>query len=87
MPYTNINRRKRKRNRLQNYDYSQNGYYFVTICAQNREEFFGKIKNNKMILNEYGIMAKKFLLDIPNHFSNAQIDEFIVIPNHIHGIV
>lgn len=77
----------RKLNRLKDYDYSQNGFYFVTICTKNREEFFGEIKDEEMILNEYGEIAKNCWLEITDHFQNAEFDEFIIIPNHIHGIV
>ncbi|MBX3043464.1 MAG: hypothetical protein KIT33_05120 [Candidatus Kapabacteria bacterium] len=77
----------RKRNRLKDFDYSNDGYYFVTICTQNREEFFGKIKNGKMILNEYGAIVEKCWFDLPNHYKNCLLDEFIIMPNHIHGIV
>jgi len=77
----------RKLNRLKDYDYSQDGFYFVTICTKNREEFFGEIKDEEMILNEYGEIAKNCWLEIPDHFQNAEFDEFIIMPNHIHGIV
>ncbi len=50
----------RKINRLRDFDYSNSGYYFLTICTKNREEFFGKIENGKMILNEFGNIAKKY---------------------------
>lgn len=56
------NHPNRKPNRLKDYDYSQDGYYFVTLCTKNRENFFGKIKNGKMILNKYGNIAKKMLV-------------------------
>jgi len=78
---------ERKKNRLANYDYSKDGYYFVTICTKHREEFFGKIENEKMVLNEYGKFTKKCWLEIPNHFPNTKLDEFIIMPNHVHGIV
>jgi REP element-mobilizing transposase RayT len=77
----------RKLNRLNGYDYSQDGYYFVTICTKNREHFFGEIKNAEMQLNEYGEFAKKCWLEIPIHFSHVILDEFIIMPNHIHGIL
>ncbi|MBU1132275.1 hypothetical protein KKC32_03470 [Patescibacteria group bacterium] len=79
--------RERKRNRLQNYDYSQNGLYFVTICTKNKEELFGNVKNEKMILNEYGRIAKKCWREIPRHFPAVELDEFVVMPNHVHGII
>lgn len=59
--------RIRKRNRLENYDYSQKGYYFVTSCVKDKKDFFGEIVNEKMVLNEYGEVAKKCWLDLPNH--------------------
>ncbi len=77
----------RKTNRLREYDYSMTGYYYVTICTYNREELFGHIENNQMILNKSGRIAKTAWLEIPNHFPNIELDEFIVMPNHIHGII
>ncbi len=77
----------RKINRLRDFDYSNSGYYFLTICTKNREEFFGRIENERMILNEFGIIANKYWLEIPIHFQNCLIDEFIIMPNHIHGIL
>jgi putative transposase len=79
--------RNRKNNRLFGYDYSQPGYYFVTICTRNRTESFGEIKNNRMNLNDYGEIAKNTWIDIPNHFSGISLDEFTIMPNHMHGII
>lgn len=79
--------KNRKPNRLRNYDYSQNGMYFITICTKDRFECFGKIKNGKMVLNELGKIAEKCYLKIPNHFPDVFLDEFIVMPNHIHAII
>src|SRR4030042_2172704 len=73
--------------RLSGYDYSQNGMYFITICAKDREEFFGKIENGKMILSDIGKIAEKFWQEIPLHFSFVILDEYIVMPNHTHGII
>lgn len=81
------NHPNRKPNRLKDYDYSQNGYYFVTICIKNREWVLGDIDNGKMILNEYGKIAEKCWLDLPNHYKNCFLDEFIIMPDHMHGIV
>ena len=77
----------RKPNRLKECDYSNQGYYYITICTYNRLELFGTIKNNNMILNEYGHITKNIWLDIPNHHNNIKLDEFVVMPNHIHGII
>jgi REP element-mobilizing transposase RayT len=79
--------KQRKSNRLKDYEYSQNGYYFVTICTKNREEWFGKIENRQMILNNSGEIAKHFWMKIPEHFNNISLDEFTVMPNHVHGVV
>jgi len=78
---------QRKPNRLKNYDYSQNGYYFVTICTRNRQEWFGIIENGEMKLNENGKIAERIWREIPGHFVNIELDEFVVMPNHIHGII
>ena len=78
---------ERKPNRLKEYDYSQSGYYYVTICVQNREYIFGDILNKKMILNQCGDIAKNSWLDLPNHHKNVQLDAFVMMPNHIHGII
>jgi putative transposase len=79
--------RKRKLNRLKYFDYSNEGYYYITICTKNRDDFFGKIENEKMILNDYGNIANKIWNEIRNHFPNCLIDEYIIMPNHIHGIL
>jgi putative transposase len=79
--------KNRKQNRLKNYDYSQQGMYFVTICTKNREYLFGEIENGKMILNGVGEIANKCWLEIPNHFPHVFLDEFVVMPNHIHGVI
>ena len=73
--------------RLKNYDYSQDGYYFITICVQNRAFMFGEIENGKIILTDIGILAKQHWMDIPNHYNNILLDEYIIMPNHIHGII
>lgn len=59
----------------------------LTICTHQREDFFGKIINKKMYLNEVGKLANQFWYDIPSHIVNVEFGEFVVMPNHIHGIV
>jgi REP element-mobilizing transposase RayT len=86
MPY-NPNLHHRRSIRLKGYDYSQAGLYFITICCQNRICRFGKIENGKMILNEYGQIAQQCWLEIPEHFPDAILHEFVIMPNHIHGII
>lgn len=77
----------RKSIRLKGYDYSSNGAYFITICVKNRECLFGEIIKNKMNLSEIGKIAHKFWQEIANHFENVQIDNFVIMPNHVHGII
>jgi REP element-mobilizing transposase RayT len=86
MPY-NPNIHHRRSIRLQGYDYSQAGLYFVTICCWNKICRFGKIKNGEMILNDWGMIAQQCWLEIPRHFPHAILHEYIVMPNHIHGII
>ncbi len=73
--------------RLKGWNYLSNGYYFTNICTKNREYLFGKIENGVMLLSDIGKMAEKYWQEIPNHFPFVELDEFIVMPNHIHGIV
>jgi len=68
-------------------NYSLPGYYFVTICVKDRNFLFGHVKDGIMQLNELGITARQCWLDIPKHFPNIIVDEFIIMPNHIHGIL
>jgi REP element-mobilizing transposase RayT len=73
-----------KSNRLENYNYSDNWWYFITICTKNRQEYFGEISNWKMILNEYWKIAELEILNIPIFRENVILDEFIIMPDHIH---
>lgn len=73
--------------RLQNWDYGRNAVYFVTICTQNREYCFGRIVDEEMILSESGKIAQQFWREIPKHFPFVQLDEYVVLPNHVHGII
>lgn len=73
--------------RAQWWDYGSNAPYFITICTKNREHFFGEIKDGKMVLSGIGRMAYVFWMEIPVHFSFVVLDEFVVMPNHIHRII
>lgn len=73
--------------RLQTWDYSNNGAYFITICTQNRHHFFGNINNGIMQLSEIGKLAEQFWYEIPNHFPMVELGNFVVMPNHVHGIL
>ncbi len=73
--------------RLRNYDYSQAGSYFVTICTQNKQCLFGEINNGQMVLNKAGKIVDFIWNDLPKHNKNIMLDAFIIMPNHIHGII
>lgn len=79
--------RNRKPNRKKGYDYSSNGWYYITIVTKDRINHFGKIVNGQMILNEYGLIVQKYFNEINDHFHYAIVDEFVIMPNHIHGII
>jgi putative transposase len=79
--------RERKHIRLEGYDYSQPGEYFVTICTRGREYLFGEIVNRRMNVNANGTTAMECWNQLPAHFPNVEIDEFVAMPNHIHGII
>ncbi len=74
-------------NRLKCHDYSLPGAYFVTICTEDKKEFFGKIEKERARLNVIGKIAEKSWLEIPEHFKSIMMDDFIVMPNHLHGIL
>lgn len=73
--------------RLRGYDYSRPGYYFITICTKNRECIFGEIRNGNLMLNAYGMLAQKEWRNTETIRDNVTIDRFVVMPNHIHGII
>jgi len=77
----------RKSIRLRGYDYAQEGLDFITICCQNKEHLFGEILNGEMILNECGEIAQKCWQEIPEHFPNVELHDFVIMPNHVHGII
>ena len=73
--------------RLKEYDYSQLGAYFVTITAFQRECLFGKIASGEMHLNAFGKIAEECWCVIPKHFLNVELGAYMVMPNHVHGII
>ena len=73
--------------RLQNWDYGWDASYFVTICTEGMQKFFGDIEENKMILKEIGEIANYLWLEIAKQFQFVVIDEYVIMPNHIHGII
>ena len=73
--------------RLKDYDYSQEGAYFITVCSRNKETLFGGVTEGKMQLNGYGKVVNDFWGNIPLHFPSVDTDVFVVMPNHVHGII
>lgn len=73
--------------RLPGHDYSSPGFYFITICTKNRIELFGNIINGDMVLNTGGQIALKYWKEIPKHFPQSKLHEWVIMPNHIHGII
>jgi REP element-mobilizing transposase RayT len=73
--------------RLQNWDYRRAGGYFITICTKGRQHYFGQIRNKKMHLSQVGVIADLLWHEIKNHSKNVILGEFVVMPDHIHGIL
>ena len=78
---------RKNSNRLKDFDYANNGGYFITICTQNRENMFGEIVDKKMVLNDVGKMVDKWWQELRNKFGDIRLDEFVIMPNHLHGII
>ncbi|MBQ2941534.1 MAG: transposase [Clostridia bacterium] len=77
----------RKRTRLKGYDYSAPGEYFVTICTAQKTHLFGEIKNSEMHLSSIGKIVNREILGIASHYENIRIDNYVIMPNHIHMII
>lgn len=73
--------------RMPGFDYGSNGHYFVTICAAGKWHHFGEVVDGRMDLSEAGRIADACWREMPEHFPNCRLDEFVVMPNHIHGII
>ena len=83
----NPNIHHRRSIRLKDYDYSQPGAYFVTLCTHQRDCLFGTIKEGNMIPSPTGDIVASCWYDLPAHYPHVEIDEFVVMPNHVHGII
>lgn len=77
----------RKSIRLKEYDYTNPNWYYITICTHNKEHLFGSVVNNKMKLNEYGKIAEEEWLKTKEIRKNIDLDYYVIMPNHIHGII
>ena len=85
MPVQDLPRRKRLR--LEGYDYAWAGAYFVTICTHQGEMLFGQIVGEEMIPNQFGLIVQRGWRDLPNHYPHIVLDAFVIMPNHVHGII
>jgi putative transposase len=79
--------KQRKSIRLKDFDYTSSGAYFITICSHQRQPLFGSILENVVCLNNLGEIIQRLWHEIPTHHGHVELDEFVVMPNHIHGIV
>jgi REP element-mobilizing transposase RayT len=79
--------KKRKRNRLKNFDYSRDALYFVTPCIKGRIHYFGEVYNGKMITNKFGKIAENQWDWLAEQYPYVILHAFVVMPNHIHGII
>jgi REP element-mobilizing transposase RayT len=84
---TNFKEKKRRSIRLKEYDYSQEGMYFITICTHQGLPIFGKLDDEIMILNDLGKAVQNSWDALSRHFPHIQTDLFVIMPNHIHGII
>lgn len=73
--------------RLGHWNYSWPAMYYVTICTRNKECDLGEIKDKNVYLSEIGRIVFNFWLEIPEHFNNVKLDDWIIMPNHLHGII
>lgn len=76
-----------KSTRLQDWNYSSEGFYFITICTHKRIPYFGEIVGGEIKLSEIGVVVKQYWNEIPMHYKNISLDKFTIMPNHIHGII
>ncbi|MDX1586419.1 MAG: transposase [Balneolaceae bacterium] len=84
---TQDKKRNRASNRVKNFDYSSPGFYFLTICTDNRFHLFGKIVRGQMRLNRYGEIASEEWLKTEMLRENVRLDEFVIMPDHVHAII
>jgi len=83
----NPDQHHRRSIRLKGYDYAQSGAYFITLCTWQRQSVFGEIANNQIQLNTYGEIIQFHWDSLPKHYHYLKLDEFIIMPNHVHGIL
>lgn len=73
--------------RLQHWDYSRNASYSITICTKDKKFYFGDVIDGQMQLSKMGRIAEKYWNEIPRHFPFVKLGEYVIMPNHVHGIM
>jgi REP element-mobilizing transposase RayT len=86
-PDTYKNKYRIQTTRLPGWDYGWNGVYFVTICTQHRIQYFGSIEHDQMQLSDIGALANEYWNAIPEHFPFVRLGAYVIMPNHVHGII
>ena len=87
-PYANTAEGRNRRSiRLKNYDYSQAGAYYITVCTRERECLFGQVVDDQMQLNEAGRTVQVVWEGLPHFYEGIELDAFVIMPNHVHGII
>jgi len=81
------NKYRKRAARLNNWDYGSNGQYFVTICTARRKPYFGKFEESGFAPSDIGEYARQCWLSIPDHYEFVQLDAFVLMPDHLHGIL
>jgi putative transposase len=84
---TNPQNYYRRSRRLDGYDYSLPGAYFITLATHHRECLFGVVVDGEMRMNQFGKIVECAWTDLPSHYPQVRLDAFVVMPNHVHGIV
>ncbi len=79
--------RERRPNRMPRFDYSSRGACFLTTNVKHRAECFGRLRDGRMVLNADGLIAHRCWMEIPEHFPGVKVDAFVVMPDHVHGIL
>ena len=74
-------------NRLKEFDYTYSMWYYITICTKDKKKWFGDFVSNNFELNNIGKIVKSYWLEIPQHFQNVEVDNYVIMPNHLHGII
>ncbi len=69
------------------YDYTTPGAYFVTVCTHKRLPLFGEVIDGVMMINDFGWIVAEAWADLPQHYPHIVLDDFVIMPNHIHGVV